>query len=106
MLALPLKATLSSSSQKQEFTKVIIITDKNRCGVVKHFLSNCAGINKLENVEIQLIEEVKERNCDLEGKLWSREKYWQAQLFTLTNRMDSGWDWFSSNRMDYRKNKK
>ena len=74
--------------------------------MVKHFLSNCAGIFKLENEEIQLIEEVKERNYDVEGKLWSREKYWQTQLFTLTNRMDSGWDWFSSNRMDYRKNKK
>ena len=43
------------------------------------------GINKLENVDFQIIEEVKEGNCDLEGKLWSKEKYWQAQLFTLTH---------------------
>ena len=38
-------------------------------GVAKHFLNNCIGINKLENVEVQLIEEVKK------GKFWSREKY-------------------------------
>ena len=42
---------------------------KDRCGVAKHFLNNCSGINKLENVEVQLIEEVKEGNYDLEGKL-------------------------------------
>ena len=36
--------------------------------------------NKLENVEVQLIEEVKGGDYDVEGKLSSREKYWQAQL--------------------------
>ena len=36
-------------------------------------------------------------------KLWSREKYWQAQLFTLIHGMNSTWDWFSSNRKGYRK---
>ena len=41
----------------------------------KHFLNNCTGINKIENVEVQLIEEVKEGSYDLEGKFWSREKY-------------------------------
>ena len=66
-----------------------INTGKVRCGVAKHFLINCPGIHKLKNVEIQLIEEVKEGNYDLEGKLWSREKYWQAQLFTLTHGMNS-----------------
>ena len=55
-----------------------IDTTKVRCGVAKHFLINCSGIYKLQNVEVQLIEEVKEGNYDLEGNLWSREKYWQA----------------------------
>ena len=82
-----------------------INTGKDRCGVAKHFLNNFTGINKLENVEVKLIEEVKEGNFDLEGKLWSREKYWQAQLFTLTHGMNSTWDWFSSNRKGYRKKK-
>ena len=74
--------------------------------MIKHFLNICTGIYKLENVEIQLIEEVKEGNYDVEGKLWSRQKYWQAQLFVLTQIMNSAWDWFSSNRKGYRKKKK
>ena len=82
-----------------------INTGKDRCGVAKHFLNDCTGINKLENVEVQLIEVVKEGNYDLGGKLWSREKYCQAQLFTLTHGMSSTWDWFSSNRKGYRKKK-
>ena len=55
---------------------------------------------------MQLIEEVKEGNYDLEGKLWSREKCWQAHLYTLTHGMNSAWDWFSSNRKGYRKKEK
>ena len=35
-----------------------INTGKFRCGMAKHFLNKCIGINKLENVEVQLIEEV------------------------------------------------
>ena len=57
--------------------------------MAKHFLNICTGINRLENVEVQLIEEVKENNYDLEDKFWPREKYWQAQLFTLTHGMNS-----------------
>ena len=79
---------------------------KDRRGVAKYSLNNCPGINKLENMEVQLIEEVKEGNYDLEGKLWSREKHWQAQLFTFTNGMNKTWDWISSNRRGYRKKKK
>ena len=79
---------------------------KESCGVDKHFLNKCTGINKLENVELQLIEEVKEGNSDLELKLRSREKYWQAQLFTPTHGINSTWDWFSSNRKGYRKKKR
>ena len=36
-----------------------IDTTKVRCGEAKHFLINCSGIYKLQNVEVQLIEEVK-----------------------------------------------
>ena len=68
--------------------------------------NNCTGINKVENVDVQLIEEVNIGNYNLEGKLWSTEKYWQAQLFTLTRGMNSTWDWFSINRKGYRKKKK
>ena len=82
-----------------------INSGKDRCGVAKHFLNICTGI-KLENVEVQLIEEVKEGNYDVQGKLWSRGKYWQAHLFTLTHGVNSAWDWFSSKRKGYRKKKK
>ena len=34
---------------------------------------------KVANIEVQLIEQVREGNYDIEGKLWCREKYWQAQ---------------------------
>ena len=55
--------------------KTDINTGKVKRWVDKHFLNNCTGINKLENVEVQVIEEVKEGNYDLEGKVWWREKY-------------------------------
>ena len=83
-----------------------INTSKGRCGVTKHFLNNCTGINKVENVDVQLIEEINIGNYNLEGKLWSTDKYWQAQLFTVTRGMNSTWDWFSINRKGYRKKKK
>ena len=47
-----------------------VITGKDRCGVAKHFLSKCTNVNKLKNIEVQLIEQ--EGNYDLEGKLWCR----------------------------------
>ena len=74
--------------------------------MTKYFLNNCTGINKFENVKVQLIEEVKEGNYDLEDTLCSKEKYWQAQLFTVTHGMNSTCNWFSSNRKGYRKKKK
>ena len=42
-------------------------------------------------MKVQLIEELKEGNYDLVVKPWSREKYWQAQLLTLTRDMNSTW---------------
>ena len=51
------------------------------------------------------IEQVEEGNYDLEGKLWYREKYWQAQLFILSHGINSSRDWYSPNRNGYRKKK-
>ena len=81
-------------------------TGKDRCGVGKHFLSECSDIGNIKNMEVQPIEQVLEGNQDVEGKLWNREKYWQAQLFTLSHGMNSSWDWYSTNRKGYRKNKR
>ena len=105
------KEQCASSAFKDNFKprfrvhKNDVITGKERCGVAEHFLTKCTNGNKVENTEIQLIEQVQEGNYDLEGKLWCREKYWQAQLFTLSQRMNSTWDWYSTNRKRYRKKK-
>ena len=34
--------------------------------------------------------------------LWEREKYWQAQLFTLTHGLNSPNEWYAQNRRGYR----
>ena len=83
-----------------------INTGKDRRGVAKHFLTKCTDVGKLEIIEVHLIEQVQEGYHDVEGKLWCREKYWQAQLFTLLHGMNSTWDWYSTNRKGYRRKKK
>ena len=83
-----------------------INTGKDRCGVAKHILIKCTDVGKLKNIEGHLIEQVEEDGYDVEGKLWCREKYWQAQLFTWSHGMNSTLDWYSTNRKIYRRKKK
>ena len=83
-----------------------INTGKDRCGLADYFLSKCTDVGKLQYIEVHLIEQVEEGDYDLEGKLWCREKYWQAQLLTLSHGMNSTWDWYSTNRKGYRRKKK
>ena len=33
-----------------------VITGKDRCGEAEHFLINCTNSNKVENIEVQMIE--------------------------------------------------
>ena len=73
--------------------------------MAKHFLTKCSNDNKIEKFEVQLIEQVLESNYDLEGRLWCREKCWQAQHFTLSHGMNSTWGLYSTNRKGYRKKK-
>ena len=73
--------------------------------MAKHFLTKCTNGNKLENIEAQLVEQVQESNYNLEGRLWCRKKYWQAQHFTQFHGMNSTWDWYSTDRKGYRKKK-
>ena len=54
-------------------------------GVAKHFLVCCTCEGKFDNLKIQLKESVNVPNNLLEQKLWQREIYWQAQLFTLSH---------------------
>ena len=96
----------SATSFKERFRvhKSDINTHKIRCGVVKHFTSSCNLDNTLSNLKVQLIECLDGNVEDLEGKLWQREKYWQAQLFTMSHGLNSLQDWYSTNRKGYRKN--
>ena len=59
--------------------------------MAKQFLTKCTDVDKIENIEVHLIEQVEEDDYDVEGKLWCREKYWQAQLFTLSYGKNSTW---------------
>ena len=58
---------------------------KFTCGVAKHLLNVCkSAICKTEYLQVQLIEHIFARKGeDIDKILWEREKYWQAQLFTL-----------------------
>ena len=76
-----------------------INTGKVRCGVANHLLNVYdSESNKFEYLKIQLIEQVSVNNSkNIDKMLCKREKYWQAQLFTLTH------GWYAQNRRGYRK---
>ena len=95
----------SATKFKERFRvhKSDIKTGKDRCGVAKHFISKCLVNNALSNIKVQLIEQIVCDNDEIESKLWSREKYWQAQLFTTSHGMNSNWDFYSTNRKGYKK---
>ena len=96
----------SATNFKERFRvhKSDIKTNKERCGVAKHFINSCNTTGKFNNVKVQLIETVVSENPDkLDSKLWQREKYWQAQLFTMSHGLNSTFDWYSTNRKGYRK---
>ena len=48
-----------------------VISTQVRTGVVWHFLTKCTDVDKIENIEVHLIEQVEEgdyyveRNCDV-----------------------------------------
>ena len=73
--------------------------------IANHLLNVChLEGNKFEYLQIQLIEQVSVNNSkNIDKILWEREKYWQAQLFTLTHRLNSPNEWYAQNRRGYRK---
>ena len=97
----------SATSFKERFWihKSDINTGKFRCGVANHLLNVCkSAICKTEYLQVQLIEQVFARKGeDIDKILWEREKYWQAQLFTLTHGLNSISEWYAINRRGYRK---
>ena len=53
---------------------------------------------------MQLVEHVFVREGeDADKVLWETEKYWQAQLFTLTHELSIMNEWYALNRRSYRK---
>ena len=69
---------------------------------MKNFL--LVSTSKCEYLQVQLIKKVSVQNDYLIDKfLWEREKYWQAQLFTLSHGLNNPNEWCALNRRDYRK---
>ena len=78
----------SATAFKERFRihKSDINTGKIRCGIANYVLnvSKCA-ICKTKYLQVQLIEQVVLKKGEgIDKTLWEGQKYWQAQLFTLT----------------------
>ena len=80
-------------------------TGKVRCGVADHFLNVCrSSASKFVYLQVQLIEKVSLQNDDdIDKILWEKEKYCQAQLFTLSHNLNNPNEWYAPNRRGYRK---
>ena len=97
----------SATGFKERFRIQIsdINNEKVRCGVANHLINVCRSpASKLEYLQLQLIEKVSVQNDDDSNKvLWGREKYWQAQIFTLSIGLNNPYEWYALNRRGYRK---
>ena len=50
------------------------------------------------------MEQVSVNNSkNIDKMLWEREKYWQAELFTITHGLNSPNEWYAQNIRGYRK---
>ena len=80
-----------------EIHKSDINTGKVRCAVANHLLNVCYSEgNKFEYLQIQLIEQVSVTySKNIYKMLWEREKYWHAQLLTLTHGLNSPNEWYA-----------
>ena len=89
----------SATGFKEKFRihKRDINTGKIRCAVVNHLLSVCKSIIcKTEYLQVQLIKYVlATEGEDVDKILWKREKYWHAQLFTLTHGLNIINEWYA-----------
>ena len=97
MLGLPL-----ALKKDLEFTSDIN-TDKVRCGMANHLFNVFrSSASKFEYLQSQLIEVSVQSDDDIDNVLWEREKYWQAQLFTLSHGLNNPNEWYALNRKGYR----
>ena len=59
---------------------------------------------KTEYLQVQLIAHIFVREGeDVDRVLWERERYWQAQFFTLTHALNNMNEWYTLNTRGYRK---
>ena len=77
-----------------------IKTDKIRCGEGNHLLNvRHFSTSKFENLQVQLIvKDSVQNDDDINKVLWEREKYWQAQLFTLRHGLNNPNEWYALKR--------
>ena len=97
----------SATDFKERFRiqKSDINTGKIRADVANHLLNVClSSTSNFEYLQKQRIENVSVQNGDnIEKMLWEREKYWEAQLFTLNHGLNNHKEWNALNRRGYRK---
>ena len=98
----------SASNFKNRFRihKSDIKTKKDRCGTSNHFNEKCVSSPNIHGfLQVQIIEHVVNTttNNKIDNILWSREKYWQSQLFTLTHGMNSMNELYCKKRKGHRK---
>ena len=73
--------------------------------MANHLLNVCRpSTSRFEYLQVRLIEKVSVQNDgNIDKVLWEREKYWQAQLFTLSHGLNNPNEWHALNRRGYRK---
>ena len=80
-----------------------INTGKVRCGVANHLLNACrSSAGTFEYLQVKLIEKVSVHH-GIDKVLLEREKYWQMQLFTLSQGLNNPNEWYALNRRGYRR---
>ena len=92
----------SAAGFKERFRihKSDINVGKIRFVVASHLLNACKSVTcKTEYLQVQLIGLVFVRDGeDVDKVLWEREKYWPAQLVTLTHGLNNTNEWYALNR--------
>ena len=68
--------------------------------MANHLLNVCRSFaSEFEYLQVQLIEKSSLQNDDdIDKILWEKEKYCQAQLFTLSHNLNNPNEWYALNK--------
>ena len=68
--------------------------------MANHLLNVCrSSASEFEYLQVQLIEKSSLQNDDdIDKILWEKEKYCQAQLFTLSHNLSNPNEWYALNK--------